>query len=120
MKMLSCLFLLPLIGCSTLADQGLREVIRTVEYSEPDANGDQYVISETVDKFRLHDLVIAAPWKGRAGTEHSITYSHTADGVWSITFGGTNSLEGGNLVEAIAVVEKALVSGAIEKLKGGL
>ena len=117
------LVLIPLIalsGCSTFTNQGFRETIRTVEWSEPDEAGDQYMISETVSKIRLKDFIVAAPWKGKAGTDHSISYNSTGPDQWTITFGGTNELEGGDLSEVIEAAEKAMIKGVIEGIKGGI
>jgi len=106
-------------GCSTFTNQGFYEKIKTVEWTEPDENGDQYVKSTTVAKVKLTDFIVAAPWKGKAGTDHSISYTSNGNG-WTITFGGTNDLEGGDVSEAIAAAEKALLSGALESLTGGV
>lgn len=105
-----------LAGCSTFAYPKFNEKTKLVTYSEPDENGDQYILSEQYTKLKLKTLVVAAPWKGDAVTDLRIEYIAFDD--WSITFGGTTDLYGGelDLAEIVEAAEKGLVAGALEPL----
>ena len=101
-------------GCSTFAYPKFYENLKTVEYSVPDENGDQYVVSESYSRLKMKNLVVAGIFSGTAVTDLRTAYISDD---WSLEFGGTTDLLGGDL--SIEQIEKLLEAGALEMLMGG-
>jgi outer membrane lipoprotein SlyB len=71
------------------------------EYSAPDANGDQWIQTETI----VSNRTIAPPFGAKANATHNFKAGVDADGNWDLVMGSAGALEGGeiaNFVQALA------------------
>lgn len=106
MRVLTTLMLVFLIGCLS-TDQKFYERIDRTEYSEPDENGDQYVIAEERTEVRMKDGVSVPPWKSEAEIQHDLVYETTETG-WYLGMGSADELKGGDISAALSELKGIL------------